>query len=239
MGDQAKGGQLPVVRPSRFHFCPRCGVDLEELTVKQVGELIADPIGDTFWKGERVFLSASQRLMLDTLITGAGQISKRKIDRGFFASVQAIAERADISVDSVKVELSRIRKRFRAVDPSFDHIEEQPVQRPVAHWAPSKITLFDDNSVSWRSLYRVYLSPDEARGLALIIKARGEPVHVSKLMELIGKDRQMAGHRLVERIRAKFRAVDPEGIAIATAGGHRGYRLALPFETKKTKEKKK
>jgi hypothetical protein len=167
-------------------------------------------------------------------------VSRRKVDAGHFMPRLAIAERAGIVADGVQVELSKMRSKFRAIDPDFDHIEssvqggtpggwrwrEHAVAKVIAHSQRAKLTLFADGTCDWRSLYRVHLSDLESRTLKLIMDAGGQWVNRRELAALTSNpDRLEAGNRVIELVRAKFRGADPKTPVILSRIGS-GYCLA-------------
>jgi hypothetical protein len=238
------------MRPKRVRTwvaCPHCHRDLDELAPKELGDLYADPQGDTFWKGRDVKLNATLRIILNTLIVGNSHHSRRDRDGGIFASVLHIAERADIGVESVKVMVSALRGAFRQVDPEFDHIEagsnewrwsETKVRRPLANSQKLRLTVYDNGEADWRGYHRVFLSEQEAKALAMIIKAAGRPVTASELAKATSTGTLRMGYAVVGRVRKKFAEVDPNiqiigSLPKPSRHNKGGFYLALPEEMKK------
>jgi hypothetical protein len=229
----------PPDRPRELLVCPGCGLDLDQARPKRIGDLYADPLGDTYWKGRPVHLSSTQRLIVDGLVTVRPYQSRRDKEAGYFVSAIALAERSDLSVDSVNVEISRIRGLFRQVDPDFNHIEvspgagwrwsEQIVRKVVAAMGPW-VVLYDTHEVEWRRIYRIFLSPKEAVAMRLLIEARGEYVGAEPINLALGWNTPLGAKQACYAIRRKFAKADPATPIMelkkrAIGGRSVGYRI--------------
>ena len=192
------------------HFCPNCGHDLQAMRPRRVGDLYADPFGETYWQGRQVKLSATQRLMVNSLLTD-----------GLFVNSLALAERCGITIDSVPVIMTAIRHAFRAVDPPFDMIEsdrahgwrwrERNVVRVAARYGP--LIIYDNRECSWQARYRVFLTFNEYIALVYIAERKGEWVDTIELREFInektGGNSKFSASSLQTKLRKVFAAVDP------------------------------
>jgi hypothetical protein len=107
------------------------------------------------------------------------------------------------------VMMSNLRRAFREVDAGFDHIESgsnewrwsmAKVRRPLANSQRLHLTVYDNGEADW-GFQRIFLSEQEARGLALIMKAGGNPVTAVELAAATRTGTQRMGWRLAERIR--------------------------------------
>lgn len=199
--------------------CPSCGTDLRSLEPRRIGELYADPIGDTFWKGQKVRLSGAERLVLHSILTLRDYQSRRDRDNGHFVARVTIAERADISINALSVTMTHIRNKFRQIDPEFDQIEGQSggyrwtlnrLPRPLARSDNPVLAVYDSGEAHWRNKYVVQLSEQEAAALVLLIEARGARVLAATLGRVSEqtKNSTRLGYELVRRIRLKFAAAD-------------------------------
>lgn len=226
-------GRTLAYRHRRFAFCPCCGVDLEKLEPIRLGELYADPMGDTFWKGEPVDLTPTQRLILHSLLTARPSSQGKAGDAGPFISNWLIAERAGITTASLKSYMSLLRLKFRAIDPGFDHIEtgknehrwSEKLLRSKVIASNSDLTLFERGRVLWRNKFSIYLSEVESIVLCELIKADGRPVATRKLSEACGWSERGA-RRVPRLIRKKFGAADD--IPIIGVKQRHGYFLIPP-----------
>lgn len=169
---------MPPRRLVEFTHCPNCHHNLDAERPRQVGDLWADPRGDTTWKGHYVDLSATLRILLHTLLTCADYRSRRVVDDGPFVSALTIAERLDMSIESAKVYISHLRNRFRAVDPEFDQIGTDwgngwrwnaagNVSKVVARSRDGVLVCYDNGTVIARN-HRLYLQPRVGSALTYI-----------------------------------------------------------------------
>lgn len=239
----------PARTPPRLKHCPNCGHDLVALEPVQYGDLFADPRGDTYWKGQLVKLSPTQRIVLHTILTGTPPRSQgRDWQPGQFIDRLIIAERADTNIDNVDVFLSTIRSAFRQVDPDFNHIETKHgegyrwsairVHQPIARFETAFV-LYDDGELIWRQKYRIFLSPVETKIMKLLLDARGEPVHWTKVCELLGRTETGSATRAaMNRLRKRFREADPKTPAIPSHR-QRGAMVVRPTWTPELNERQK
>lgn len=104
---------------SMARICLQCGADLGCQEPLETGDLKFDRYGDTTWKGEFVHLTTPERRIVFTLLQGEGQQVTTE------ALMNAIyGEDADLrNQQVVYVWVCRLRKKFRAVDPDFNHIK--------------------------------------------------------------------------------------------------------------------
>lgn len=103
--------------------CPRCGFYLETLHTVEVGSLKLDYDGAiVVWKGQRVQISESERLMLLAIVRAGGAPVKRWI------LADAMGYDGEQAENQVAVHFHRIHKAFRAIDPAFDMIENIRIQ---------------------------------------------------------------------------------------------------------------
>ena len=199
--------------------CPSCGADLRALAPRRLGDLYADPIGDTFWRGQKVRLSPAERIVLHSILTAREYQSRRDRDSGHFVPRITIAERADISIGALSVTLTHIRNKFRQVDPDFNHIENEAggyrwslnkVPRPLARSERPVLIVYDNHEVHWRNKYVIQLSEQEAKALVLLIEARGARVSAAVIGGVSNhyKTPVRLGYELVRRLRIKFAAAD-------------------------------
>ncbi len=211
----------------KWTVCPYCSRDLVALEPVRVGDLYHDPVGETYWKGQKVHLSPSERLILTALANAGGQVTRRTHEPCYAISASALAERADISVESLPVLMSNLRKSFRLLDPEFNMIETEkgsgyrwatinPSTILISQVGP-RLTVFKNGECVWREKFRLKLSPWETRALVMLMEARGEIVSVEKLATLSGSGKFHTGHRVIELLRTKFKQVDPEIPIIMTA----------------------
>jgi DNA-binding winged helix-turn-helix (wHTH) protein len=131
--------------------------------------------------------------------------------------------------------LSRIRGKFKQVDPDFDHIEsdykhgyrwsEIHIKRQIAAFYPNFV-LYDNQELIWRQVYRVHLSAKESEVMRVLMEAKGEPRRWQQLDAELGFGEDNT-KKLVYLLRAKFEKTDPSAKAIHS---HRneGYRLVAP-----------
>lgn len=98
--------------------CPNCGWSLATLDPLRSGELFIDKGGAHVWWGKSVIpLTASERLILIALVRADGAPMKREV------LADVVGYDGDAPAQLVAVYASRIRRRFKAVDRSFDQIE--------------------------------------------------------------------------------------------------------------------
>lgn len=232
-----RSGRKPARHPELL-ACPGCGLDLSQQRVCEVGELWADPIGDTYWKGKPVRLSATLRLLLHSLL-----------GRNFISGL-VLAERLDATVDSVSVNLTHLRHAFRRVDPAFDQVETSHGEgwRWRTNAGTSKViarkgqqfTLFANGEVLWRNRFRLFLEHGhQVAALKLLIEADG-PVGWRAICEAIGRqdliEKGKGGpqqvHSVIAALRRRFAEADPKDpiLAVKNSGGRTvkpngGYRL--------------
>jgi two-component system OmpR family response regulator len=98
--------------------CPYCCRDLGPLEPFHLGPLFIDKGGAFIWWGESpVPLTGTERLIVTSLARADGAVVRR------FAVADLIGSESDDPGNLVAVHLSRIRAKFRAIDPAFDAIE--------------------------------------------------------------------------------------------------------------------
>lgn len=238
-----KVGQ-PKQRPEIL-FCPKCGYDLDDARPRRLGDLYADPMGETFWKGERVHLTATERVVLSSIVTTEQRAANRE-ELGSYTSGLVIAERADLTIDSVKVVITRLRQAFQQVDPDFDHIETATgfgyrfVMSPVARvlCRLPGLVLQSDGTATWQNRYRIFLNTGKGHQLTImtaLMRAAGELVSNRELIKLINAPCRTGPFIAISGIRKKFAEADARiPIIIGDKGNRRaggaGYRIYLPKE---------
>jgi DNA-binding response OmpR family regulator len=99
--------------------CPNCGLDSRMLDKIIVGPLeVLDGGVDIRWRGRRVKLSPSRRLLVCAIVRNVGHVV------GGHALIEAMGgEDSDDPGNLLAVQISRTRAAFRAVDTEFDMIE--------------------------------------------------------------------------------------------------------------------
>lgn len=240
-------GRPPRSRLRRFRFCPKCGTDLEKLHPIRVGDLYADPIGDTFWKGVEVKLTSTERVILNTLLT-CEQMRWKRTDSGagFYVSKEVVAERTDLGVDSLVVVMSRLRSKFVAVDSDFDNIETElklgwrwsqvRIKKPVARFKSGMI-LYDDGTLLWMNRYTLELTERERIIMKTLMRARGEYVSTFDLREAVGISENSALYTLLNGLKAKFKIAGPEYVAVVGRRGM-GYKLVIPTDEEELRRRR-
>lgn len=97
--------------------CPNCGTDLERYGVIERGDLVVAP-HEVRWKGRRVTLTPSQRLIVSAIVRADGvPVAKKAL-----AEACGCDERAD-PANIIAVQIVRVRQAFRAIDPAFAALE--------------------------------------------------------------------------------------------------------------------
>lgn len=108
--------------------CPNCGWSLQSLEAMTIGELFIDKAGAHIWWGKHpIQLTASERIIVITLARADGAMVKRDV------LADACGYEGDAPDNIVAVFVSRIRRQFKAVDASFDAIEN--VRGSGLRWA--------------------------------------------------------------------------------------------------------
>jgi DNA-binding response OmpR family regulator len=100
-------------------LCPNCGYDFTLVgELVEIGPLTIEHGKIIRWKGEHIGLGVNERLMLVALARLNGAIIKRP------ALAELVGYEGEGSRSNyVAVYMNRLNKRFRAVDPSFDQIQ--------------------------------------------------------------------------------------------------------------------
>lgn len=230
---------LPPRRIAELTHCPNCHHNLDAERPRHIGDLWADPRGDTVWKGRMVQLSDTLRILLHTLLTCADYRSRRVVDDGYFVTGLTIAERLDMSTDSAKVYISHLRNRFRSVDPEFDQIEVSwgvgyrwravgKAPKAVARSRNGRFVCYDNGTVTVAN-HRLFLNPRAGGTLEYmkaLVSASPEWVSNAKLAEAVMCERN--GGRTVQwamrEMRKRLEAAGVEGVTIEAKRGL-GYRL--------------
>jgi two-component system response regulator ChvI len=84
-----------------------------------VGELTLDPLRlSAAWKGSPVMLTVTEFLLLQSLVRRPGVVRTREQ-----LMEDAYPDRVSVSDRTIDSHVKRIRRKFAAVDPSFDGIE--------------------------------------------------------------------------------------------------------------------
>ena len=98
--------------------CPNCGFDLERLARLQLGDLdIPSGRVEIRWKGKRVPLTVSERLIVAAIARADGLVVSH-------AALAEILGYEGDRIDSLAaVYIHRIRLAFRLIDPEFDRID--------------------------------------------------------------------------------------------------------------------
>lgn len=206
---------------------------------RRIGDLYADPAGDTLWKGREVIITATERILLHSLLTANDRQSRRDVDRGHFVSLMTLADRLDTSTETTKVYVSRIRRAFRLVDPDFDMIENESgvgYRWRVGSKAPAvtararngRYVLYDDGSLLLNNCVRVFFDARKAARILAILKAlidaQGDFVTTARLEQLTGLRQRNGLSCAISRIRRRMEDGRLEGYQIQASWG-RGYRL--------------
>lgn len=98
--------------------CPNCGLNLVALHALELGDLKIEYDGAIIaWRGRAVPMSPVERLMILSLARADGAPVRRT------ALADAMGYEGENPENIVAVHLARIQKRFRELDPAFDHIE--------------------------------------------------------------------------------------------------------------------
>lgn len=99
-------------------MCLNCGADQTPFEPIEIGPLTIPHPQSIRWNGEHVPLTPHQRLLVLTLVRAGGRVMRR------IAVAEAIGsdERQD-PANLVAVQINRINKAFRDIDPGFDAIE--------------------------------------------------------------------------------------------------------------------
>jgi two-component system response regulator ChvI len=93
--------------------------DHEEQPLLERGRLVMDPARHkVLWDGKEVSLTVTEFLILEALAQRAGVVKNRN-------QLLDVAYNDDVYVDDRTIDshIKRIRRKFRAVDPTFDAIE--------------------------------------------------------------------------------------------------------------------
>lgn len=231
-------GPVPSQDPV-YLCCPSCGFDLAKARPIRTGELYADPMGETYWKGQRVQLSVTHRLILSGILLAAQNKQ--------FATKLALAERSDITIDSLDVMIMQIRDRFKNVDPEFAHIVTEygegykwvdsiEVKRVLIAAPEIPLTLYDNGEAYWQNRFIVKLPSggnkgNEMRVLKVLLAARGEFVSTEELTKRADISCKEAMALLISKLRKRFAAQDPKSEIIIAHKG-RGYAAVKPNWTK-------
>jgi len=97
--------------------CPNCGLDLERFAPIHSGDLDLEA-HEVRWKGRRVPLRPSGRLIVSTLVRADGIPVSRN------ALIEALGcEQANDPVNVVAVQMTHVRRAFHDIDPAFHAIE--------------------------------------------------------------------------------------------------------------------
>jgi two-component system response regulator ChvI len=97
--------------------CPNCGLDLERFEDTQRGDLTIR-MHEILWRGRRVSLTMSQRLMVSAIARADGKTVRRNALAGIIETEDSLDP-----FNVVAVLISRIRRAFRDVDPEFDALK--------------------------------------------------------------------------------------------------------------------
>lgn len=205
-------------------------MDLQRLEPLVLGDLLADPLGDTFWKGMRVPLTAAERLILHSMLTARPASQGVPGDKGPFIQAWVVAERAGVTASSLPTLISIMRSKFREIDPEFNHIESgkkeyrwsEKLLRNKIIARNQDMTLYERGEVLWRGFHRIYLSEVEAIVLSELLRADGGYVSPARLGAACHWSARSA-KRAVALVRKKFADAD----AIPVIGVRRGVGYCL------------
>lgn len=97
-----------------MNYCDNCKRHIVRDAPMTVGHLVFDPRGDVTWRGQLVDISGAARIILHILLRA----------RGCAVSSEALMQEVSEGHSNiVEVLISRMRRTFREIDPSFDRIE--------------------------------------------------------------------------------------------------------------------
>lgn len=221
--------KVPDVRRELL-FCPRCGTDLDNFRPRRIGDLFADPVGETYWKGQRVELNSTQRIILHSLLT-MKHVSRRKTEKGFFVSAEALAERVDATYKSIPVQIAYIRNAFRNVDPDFNHIEVswghgwRWSQKGEARNVIARmmyLVLHDDGTLLWLNKHRFYLTHKQTSFMKVLMDAKGDWVTGRQLIERAGFKNLTGPNYHSLQLRKLFKQAEPSKVLLETKSGGKG-----------------
>jgi DNA-binding response OmpR family regulator len=214
--------------------CPSCGFDLVKARPIRVGELYADPLGETYWKGKRIEFNANFRLILSGILLASQNRHP--------AAKLALAERADISLNSVDVFIMKMRDMFKAVDPDFAHIEtlwgegyrwsETPVKQGIVSFPEIPLIMYDNGECHWQGRFMVKLAASRGKNnqvkvLKALAEARGDFLNIDKIQEITGIPGRHGVYIVVQAIMDKFAETDPKSRIIINHP-RRGYAICKP-----------
>jgi DNA-binding response OmpR family regulator len=234
-----KGRPVPPKPPApskepQFLCCPSCGFDLVKARPVRIGELYADPMGETYWKGKQVPLNANFRLILSGILL-ASQSNKPALKL-------ALAERADVGLDSVDVFICKLRDKFKQVDPDFNHIEtvwgegykwsETPVRQTILSFPQIPLVIYDNGECHWQNRYLVKLAMSRGKNnqvkvLKALAEARGDFLNIDKIQEITGIPGRHGVYIVVQSIMDRFAETDPKSRIIINHP-RRGYAICKP-----------
>lgn len=98
--------------------CPDCGADLKQFAPVSIGGLDLEQ-HEVRWRGKAVCLSASQQ----RLVRAVARANGRAVAIWALADVLGVKEDSVSRRDVVQVQLCRVRRAFREIDPGFDSLE--------------------------------------------------------------------------------------------------------------------
>lgn len=97
--------------------CPSCGTRLADTNL---GALHFSLIGDSAWHGRRIDFTGAELTILEAMIDQPGVYMRKEALENLIHSTAIVS-----GTNTVAVIVSRLRGKFRAVDPHFDRIESQ------------------------------------------------------------------------------------------------------------------
>lgn len=99
-----------------MHVCPNCGIDLQRFEPMRLGDLEIEP-HQVRWKGRPVQLTPAGRIMVTAVVRAGGVVVSSR------ALADAAGSESDDQKNIVAVNMTRVRKAFRAIDPKFNLFE--------------------------------------------------------------------------------------------------------------------
>jgi hypothetical protein len=99
--------------------CPNCGLDLDVFEQFECGHLTVIGNAVVYWRGRRVPLSVTERLLLIALARAGGAWVAH------YVLADAIGYEGPTPSKLLDVHFCRLRQKFRAVDPAFDQVERE------------------------------------------------------------------------------------------------------------------
>jgi DNA-binding response OmpR family regulator len=116
------------------HYCLRCGDGLDAQLPQIHGHLVFDEFGPCFWKEKEVHLATQEKKVLKALLNAKGRGVLYEAITNVIYDFSEKTETMDNNIATVYI--CKLRAKFRAVDPSFGHIESSGKGGPAAvSWA--------------------------------------------------------------------------------------------------------